>query len=422
MTGLSHEQHQSIRQLAEARVSGHGLGSRFYGDPLLHQADLESIWFRGWLFVGHSCQLQEPGDYLALQVDTEPVIVIRGDDEQLGAFSNVCRHRGTILCSKSAGRIGRLVCPYHQWTYDRDGSLVSCRGMDDDLDTSNLSLHRFAVEETAGLVYVSLAESPIPFDVAANQIGPAATVQGLQRARVAATVDYQVEANWKIVWENNRECFHCNANHPQYILANFDHYNSDDTSPEIQAAIDEATRRSHQRWTDSGLAVTHTSTGMASFPAPGPAGWVTVNRTPLVDGYLSESMDGRQVAPLMGDYADPDVGTLRIRTMPNFWNHSSCDHSVSTRLLPEGPNRTQIQVTWLVDATAREGQDYSLEELMPFWQLTSEQDWSICESVQRGVTSRYYTPGPLSPAKEYNVDALFNWYLDQLTTVGADPK
>ena len=132
-------------------------------------------------------------------------------------------------------------------------------------------------------------------------------------------------------------------------------------------------------------------------------------------------MNGQQVAPLMGDYADPDVGTLRMRTMPNFWNHSSCDHSVSTRLLPDGPHLTRIQGTWLVDESAEADRDYQLEDIMPFWQLTSEQDWAICENVQRGVTSRHYSPGPLSTAKEYNVDALFNWYLDQLTTAGRTP-
>ena len=422
MTSLSTIQYQDIRQLAAARTPGHGLVSRFYGDPIVHQADLETIWFHGWLFVGHSCQLKTPGDYLTLQVDTEPVVVIRGDDGQLGAFSNICRHRGTILCNDTAGHAGRLVCPYHQWTYDRGGQLVSCRGMDDDLDTSTLGLHRFAGEETGGLVFVSLAATPPPFDVAAQHIGPAATPQGLERARVAATVDYRVRANWKIVWENNRECFHCNANHPQYILANFDHYNTDDTSPQIQAAIDAATQRSQHKWAASGLEVTHTRTGMATFPAPGPDGWIAVNRTPLVDGYLSETMNGQQVAPLMGDYVDPDVGTLRMRTMPNFWNHSSCDHSVSTRLLPDGPHHTRIQVTWLVDESAEANRDYQLEDIMPFWQLTSEQDWAICESVHRGVTSRYYSPGPLSEAKEYNVDALLNWYLDQLNTAGMSPS
>jgi Rieske 2Fe-2S family protein len=127
-------------------------------------------------------------------------------------------------------------------------------------------------------------------------------------------------------------------------------------------------------------------------------------------------MDGRQIAPLMGDYAKPTVGTLRIRTLPNFWNHSSCDHAVSTRLLPAGPNATHARVIWLVAQDAVEGKDYQLEELLPFWQLTSEQDWQICETQQRGVRSRAYTPGPYSKYKEYNVDGFVRWYLKKLAS------
>ena len=75
---------------------------------------------------------------------------------------------------------------------------------------------------------------------------------------------------------------------------------------------------------------------MTQFPDADRNGWFAANRTPLVEGYVSETMDGRQVAPLMGDYTDADVGTLRIRTLPNMWHHASCDHAVTTRLLPAG--------------------------------------------------------------------------------------
>jgi len=216
------------------------------------------------------------------------------------------------------------------------------------------------------------------------------------------------------VWENNRECYHCNVNHPQYIKANFDHYNTDDTAARTQTDIDAATARSQQKWLASGLAVTHKMTGMATFPDADRNLWYSANRTALVDGYLSETMDGRQVAPLMGDYPDADVGTLRMRTMPNFWNHSSCDHVVSTRLLPAGPQLTKVRVIWLVEENAVEGRDYDLDKIMPFWQLTSEQDWELCARAQRGVNSSRYEPGPYSTHKEYNVDSFVRWYLKQL--------
>src|ERR1041384_1772100 len=143
--------------------------------------------------------------------------------------------------------------------------------------------------------------------------------------------------------------------------------------------------------------------------------WVETVRTPLVGGYVSESMDGRTVSTLMGSYPDPDVGTLRMRTLPNFWTHSSCDHGVTTRLLPGGPNETLIRAWWLVDGKAVEGRDYDLAKLVPFWQLTSEQDWTICERQELRVNSSAYRPGPYSTFKEYNVDAWVRWYLNHLT-------
>ncbi len=403
-----------LERLVQSRQAGHGLPGEFYRDELVYRADIEQVWRRGWLFAGHSCEIPEPGDYFTLTLDTDSLVIIRDDEGQVHALHNICRHRGTILCEEDCGTVGRIVCPYHQWSYARDGSLVSSPGMQEDLNKSELGLVAAQLQELEGMLFVSLSDQPPDFEQAAALVRPCFRPQGLKQARVAKIVDYDVAANWKIIWENNRECYHCNVNHPQYTRANFDHYNADDTSDRIQAEIEEANRRSEEKWAREGLAVTHTSTGMAPFPDPDQNLWYSANRTPLVDGYLSESMDGRQVAPLMGDYTDPDVGTLRMRTMPNFWNHSSCDHAVSTRILPAGPQRTLLRVTWLVHEDSEEGRDYKLEELMPFWQLTSEQDWELCERVQKGVQSSSYTPGPFSTYKEYNVDSFVRWYLQQL--------
>jgi Rieske 2Fe-2S family protein len=378
--------------------------------------DCEAVWRRGWLFAGHSCEISKPGEYFTLEVDTDSLIVTRDGNGQARAFYNVCRHRGSLICDKSQGHVNRLVCPYHRWTYDLDGSLVHAPGMQDDLDKSALGLQPVHLRETCGLIFISLASEPPNFDAAHSVIETVAKPQGLVRAKVAKAVDYLVKANWKLVWENNRECFHCNANHPQYIKANFDHYNADDTTPRIREQISAAVRRSEAKWAAAGLSVSHKQAGMTYFPDAERNIWYSANRTALVDGFVSETMDGTQVAPLMGDYADSDVGTLRMRTLPNFWNHSSCDHGVSTRLLPKGPQLTAIRVWWLVEKEAVEGRDYDLAKLMPFWQLTSEQDWEICERQQRGVNSRAYLPGPYSTYKEYNVDAFVRWYLTQLRT------
>lgn len=394
--------------------AGYSLPGVFYSDQRIYQADLQRVWRTGWLFAGHSCQISTPGDYFTLEVDQDSLIIVRDDHGDARAHWNVCRHRGTQLCNEGSGRLGRIVCPYHQWTYDRDGTLASCRGMHESIDKSQLGLAAAHLRECSGFIFVSLAVQPPPFDQAEALIDRFARPQGLERAQVAKIVDYVVAANWKLVWENNRECYHCNVNHPQYIKANFDHYNADDTSERIQGQIDAAVARSEAKWSAEGLAVSHRKSGMTRFPDADANLWYSANRTPLVEGFVSETMDGQQAAPLMGDYTDADVGTLRVRTVPNMWNHSSCDHGVSTRLLPGGPQRTRVRVMWLVEQDAVEGKDYRLEDIMPFWQLTSEQDWQLCERAQRGVNSAGYRPGPFSLYKEYNVDSFNRWYLRQL--------
>src|SRR5260221_7025325 len=181
--------------------------------------------------------------------------------------------------------------------------------MGEDLDKARFGLRPVHVREVEGLIFITRAQKPDSFEPAFQALSPLLKPQGFTRAKAAKAVDYLVQANWKLVWENNRECFHCNVNHPQYIKANFDHYNADDTSPRIKTEIAAAVERSESKWAVCGLAPTHKQTGMTKFPDAENNIWFSANRTPLVDDYVSETWDGKQVAPLMGDYQDVDVGT-----------------------------------------------------------------------------------------------------------------
>jgi Rieske 2Fe-2S family protein len=404
---------QKIKALLNSRQPNFGLPRPFYHDVLLYQAEMEAIWRRGWLFAGHSCQIPKPGDYFLYNVEGDSVIIVRGDDGQVNALHNVCRHRGSVICQEADGNVKRFICPYHQWTYDRSGNLLLQRGMQEDLDKSQLGLHQAHAREVEGMIFVSLAETPVDFDPVEKAIGPVAKPQGLAYGKVAKIMDFDVMANWKLVWENNRECYHCNVNHPQYIKANFDHYNADDAIPRVVEHLKKVTTRLESKLAAQGMSLRE-ETGMTEFPDPEHGIWYAANRTPLVEGYVSESMDGHQVAPLMGDYTDPEVGTLRIRSLPNFWIHASCDHSVAVRLTPRGLANTDIRMIWLVDGKAQEGKDYELDKLLPFWLLTAEQDWHICTNQQAGVSSHAYTPGPLSKYKEYNLDRFIRWYLQEM--------
>jgi glycine betaine catabolism A len=390
-----------FNQLRSRRREKHALEGAFSTDAGIHALELEHIWRKSWLFAGHSAELPCPGDIVVVELGDDSVIVARSRSGALRAVHNTCRHRGMRLAEGPA-RVSRLVCPYHQWTFDLDGTLLWCGGMDrtgEIADTTDYALAPAAVEEVGGLIWINLDDSPPPFAAEAD-MRHALAPQGLEHAKVAAYLDYDVAADWKLVWENNRECWHCHAGHPEYIRANFD-VAPDDPDADRRAA--EIAGDAHA----DGAA--QPAEGLFVFPTADR--WWSANRTPLRRGWVTESMDGAAVAPLMGRYRQRDMGTLRVRTLPNFWCHASSDHVVTTRLLPAGAGHTQIRVTWLVDADAVEGRDYDLSALLPFWQITSEQDWALCERNQAGVRSPAFRPGPYSLRREGNVMAFVEWYL-----------
>ncbi|MCC6196976.1 MAG: aromatic ring-hydroxylating dioxygenase subunit alpha [Burkholderiales bacterium] len=407
-----------LEALLATRRDGHGMPRAVYHTPALYDAEIERVWHAGWLFAGFTFEVPNPGDYLTLSVGGTSVLVMRDDAGSIRAFHNVCRHRGTLLCRADAGHVRAIVCPYHSWTYSRQGDLVNCHGMHEGVDKSKLGLKPLACETVAGLVYVSLAAQPPAFAPLRDEFAPAALPQGFERAKLAKAIEYEVEANWKLVWENNRECFHCPRCHPQYIKANFDIYDEGTAPDAVKARMAAAFARAQAKWIAQGIAVTHAHGGLATFPDPERDLWFAADRTVLVEGWDTESMDGQRVAPLMGSYQDSDVGVLRMRSLPNFWVHASCDHAVAARLLPVDQRTTRVRAYWLVDAKAREDEDYALDKLLPFWNLTNEQDWDICKWQQKGVDSVGYEPGPLSRVKEYNVDAFVRWYLKAMRAAG----
>ena len=401
------------------RRDGHGMPRTFYHSDALYARELERIWYGGWLFAGFAFEIPNPGDFITLTVDATPILVMRDDSRAVRAFHNVCRHRGTLLCRAESGHVRAIVCPYHSWTYSRQGELMACHGMHEGVDKTKLGLRALHTEVCAGLIYVSLAETPPAFAPMREAFEPAARPQGFDRAKIAKVMDYDVESNWKLVWENNRECYHCLRCHPQYVKANFDIYDDASASEAVRAKMAAAVARTQAKWAAQGIAITLERGGLAPFPDPDRGLWYAADRTLLVDGWETESMDGQRVAPLMGSYQDADVGVLRMRSMPNFWVHASCDHAVAARLLPVGPRTTRIRGYWLVHEDAREGYDYTLDKLTPFWGLTNEQDWDICKWQQKGIDSIGYEPGPLSQQKEYNVDAFIRWYLQQMRAGGS---
>ncbi|MGA7606510.1 MAG: Rieske (2Fe-2S) protein, partial [Anaerolineales bacterium] len=167
-----------IKNLLESREPNHGLPRPFYHDDLLYRAEMEFIWRRGWLFAGHSCQIPNPGDYFLFEMDGDSIIIVRGDGGQVNALHNVCRHLGSIICEEAEGHVKRFICPYHQWTYDHEGKLLLVRGMQEELDKSQLGLQRAHAREEEGMIFINLARKPMDFDAADAAIAPVAHPQG----------------------------------------------------------------------------------------------------------------------------------------------------------------------------------------------------------------------------------------------------
>ena len=393
-----------LTDILRDREPGKTLPRKFYVDGELFEEDLSRVFHANWLFAGHTCEIPEPGDYFLLPVGEEELIVLRDKEGGVRAHFNVCRHRGSRIATEPRGRSRSLVCPYHQWAYKLDGCLSNARLMGEGFDADEYSLRSAAVRELAGLVFVCLAQEPPDFDAFFGDVEPQLRPHGLEGAKVAVRHRYEVRANWKTLVENNRECYHCRVSHPEFCMSNYDLGLPGDTRAD--EGFDATLEREYDRWQGLGLAPEE-----VSFPDGSP---YRVSRLPLKEGFLTESLDGGLVAPLMGDLTDPATGSLRIITLPNFWAHANCDYAMTTRLLPAGPELTRVEVCFLVREDAVEGVDYDPERVAAVWRATCEQDWELCENNSAGIKSVAYEPGPFSPVTESSVESFVRWYLDQL--------
>jgi Rieske 2Fe-2S family protein len=380
------------------------LARDFYLDGEIFEEDLHRVFRTSWLFAGHSCEISRSGDYFTFEVGDESLVILRDKADDVRAFFNVCRHRGSKLATSPCGHAKALVCPYHQWVYALDGSLVNARLMGDDFDPDKYQLRSAEVREVAGLIFVCLTpdETTPDFDHFFQALEPQLKPHGLERSKIIARHHYEVKANWKTLIENNRECYHCRVSHPEFCMSNYDLGLPGDTRSD--AGYDAVLDNEYYRWRGLGL-----SPREISFPNGKP---YRISRLPLKEGYITESLDGSRVAPLMGDLNDENAGSLRIITLPNFWAHANCDYAMTTRLTPVNASLTKVEVTFLVDQTAVEGEDYDPQEVAHVWKATSEQDWELCENNYAGIKSIAYEPGPFSELTEGSVESFLQWYLD----------
>jgi Rieske 2Fe-2S family protein len=395
----------SLAAMIAGQRPGHALSREFYADPALFRHDLDRLILRHWSCVGHASMAAAPGDFFTAEIGGESLIVARGQDGELRTLVNVCRHRGSRVCTEARGHVrgGAFVCPYHAWSYGLDGTLRTARHMDGGFDRAANGLATLHTRVIEGLVFVSFAAEPPGFAHVEAVLAASASSYGWAEAKVAHRELYRVDANWKLAVENYNECYHCGPAHTEYARL---HVNA------RLEAMDEATRRRlAERTRAAGAEIAEIDRWFLE-EAPGQEPSDSL-RTALLDGFVSGSDDGREVAPLMGRFRDYDGGATFFDVGPfsNFLAYP--DHGLIYRFIPQSVQTTDMEVIWLVRGDARQGIDYDLDRLIWLWTVTSIADKRIIELNQQGVNSRYYRPGPYAPM-EQPVRRFIDWYLREI--------
>ena len=403
----------SLRPLVQRQKPGFGLEQLFYCDPDIFAADIERVFGRQWLLIDHVSRIPNRGDYFLLNIAGESIIIVRADDREIHAFYNVCSHRGSRVCLENEGHRNIFVCPYHSWSYALDGSLKSAQFMKEDFDVSRYGLRECQVRVFHGLIFVSLSEYPIDFEKTYAPLEPYLLAQDVRSAKIAHRELYPVKANWKLVVENGLDCYHCRTVHPEFCSVHSPaQLFGMGTGPGSGTQEAEATFQSElNTWMRKVKALGHP---VGEVEAGEQAGLcATAMRMPLREGFLTESEDGRPVAPLMGDYTDYDGGFMMSGFNIVSYLNACCDHAIVFRITPIAPMETDVENIWLVNGDAEEGKDYQVDRVKWVWDTTTRQDRKIVENSQTGILSKHYQPGPYS-AMEGLVDSFVRWYLDKL--------
>lgn len=403
-------EHGQIAPLLAEQRPGHSLTRPFYTDQAIHQADLDLIWYREWIFAASAAELPKAGSYVTLQLGAYPVVIVRGSDGQIRAFHNVCRHRGQRICSKPAGQAAKLVCPYHQWTYDTDGRLLWTRDMGPEFDASRHGLKSVHCATAAGMVFVCVAdEAPdfTPVQAAADRYTAPHRLGELKVAYQSRIVE---SGNWKLVLENNRECYHCAGAHPALCRT----FNDDPDLVGSDDSLSSPVGAAHvNRCEDAGLPSRY-------LISPNEQ-WRLV-RIPFVGDAVSYTMDGKAASSLIPGMPFANAGTLLFFHYPNTWNHFLSDHVLNFRVLPVSPTETEVTTTWLVHKDAVEGRDYDLTRLTEVWLATNDEDRRVVEENQAGINSPAYEPGPYSVKQESGVMQFIDWYLASMSRAIGSPS
>jgi Rieske 2Fe-2S family protein len=326
--------------------------------------ELEHFFDGMWVCVGRSEDVPRPGDQMGARVGTEGVLLVRDQDGVLRAFYNVCRHRGHELLPAGERTTRHVVkCPYHAWVYRLDGRLRGAPRFDalPRDDPVHEGLIAAPVRDWLGWTFVNPSATAPPFEEQIGSLTDRLAPYAPDRLGVAATHRYDVAANWKIVVENYHECYHCTSIHPELCRV---------TPP------------------DSGV----------NYAPDGARAGGPMELKPHAE---TMSLSGRGAGrPLPGVSGERLRQVYYFGLFPNLLISPHPDYVLTHRIMPIAPDRTEIECQWLFDRDHMAEDGFDAAYAVEFWDVTNRQDWRACESVQRGVASRGYRPGPLAPEED----------------------
>ncbi len=403
MSAVMHDDSRSIAELIRDQRPGYSLDQRFYTDPDVYELELERIIYRNWIMAGHVSELPAPGDFKVLDVAGESAIIVRGSDNELKGFANVCRHRGSLVCLDDHGHTDKFSCPYHGWMYDIDGRLIAARNMPDDFDMDAHGLKPVSIGVVHGLMFVCFTDEPPSLEGAIRDLEEPMAMFDFENLKVAATRTYDIPANWKLSIENYQECYHCATAHPEYARMHTLMLDRDKRE-RVQA-------RMHERMAACGVKDLYFDY-IDTAARPGEIGY-GYSRTAMFDKYKTGSRDGQPVAPLLGDFTDYDGGASDFSFGAFSFLLAYSDHVVGYVFTPTAHNNSKCQIYWMVRANAEEGKDYDVEELTWLWDITTLSDKEIIVNNSKGVHSKYYEPGPFS-GMERAERIYIEWILKEL--------
>ncbi len=369
-----------------------GLPADAYFDPRHYERELQRIWYRNWVYVGRSSDIARVRAFRTFELGDQKIFLVRDDQGVLQGFHNTCRHRGAALCREPEGvmRTGSIICPYHAWVYNLQGNLLrtSSKAHASGFDVADYPLYKISVREWNGFVFVALTDNPPPFeknfDLPLNRLD----TWPLQELVVGHTLLKIIQSNWKIFWENYNECLHCPSVHPQLSQL----------VPIYGRGLLE--ERDDPQWS-----------AHAADPDPKFKGG-------LRRGAATWSLDGKTTGipfPRLSE-ADRQAGHIYMTSLPSVFLVGHVDYVRVVRLLPLGPERTELRVEYLFSPQTLADPNFDIRNVVDFTNTVMTEDAQVCELNQLGLRAGPHVRGVVMP-EEYVIRQFHEWVRAELARV-----